>query len=260
MATNFNDTTPTTPSADFMNIKFQKDGSGNVSANVPVLKGSGAGHQAGLVPDPGGSAGSGKFLCEDGTFSTPAGGGGGGFAAGSNIAPIVATLESIGSGYAGYTFLLTIPGRAMSMGQGSATKFQIAIAPTGANTKIANSVLYKCTKDTRVVVSVTPITWNSGASFPTVVSGTGEQFSDAITLTIDNTFDYIIAVYTDATTSNGSFNGFHATNTTGLSVIPDPFDPGVYASDQSTISVSSSVPLGSAGALRRCGITAFVSA
>jgi hypothetical protein len=39
---------------------------------------SGSGHSIGLVPDPGASAGTTKFLREDGTWNVPAGGGGGG--------------------------------------------------------------------------------------------------------------------------------------------------------------------------------------
>jgi hypothetical protein len=46
--------------------------------SVPAFVASGASHAAGLVPDPGSSAGSTKFLREDATFAVPAGGGVGG--------------------------------------------------------------------------------------------------------------------------------------------------------------------------------------
>lgn len=46
-------------------------------ATDSVFGASGTDHAAGLVPDPGSSAGSTRFLCENGLFSVPAGGGGG---------------------------------------------------------------------------------------------------------------------------------------------------------------------------------------
>jgi hypothetical protein len=48
-----------------------------VPADYPVFVASGASHAAGAVPDPGASAGSTKFLREDGTWATPAGSGSG---------------------------------------------------------------------------------------------------------------------------------------------------------------------------------------
>jgi hypothetical protein len=48
-----------------------------VAAGLPVFVASGTGHAPGLVPDPGGSAGATRYLREDATWFTPAGGGGG---------------------------------------------------------------------------------------------------------------------------------------------------------------------------------------
>jgi hypothetical protein len=48
-----------------------------VAAGLPVFAASGTGHAPGLVPDPGGSAGATRYLREDATWFTPAGGGGG---------------------------------------------------------------------------------------------------------------------------------------------------------------------------------------
>jgi hypothetical protein len=57
-------TSHTHPAADIV--------SGTVAvARLPVMVGSGASHAAGLVPDPGASAGTAKYLREDGTFATP---------------------------------------------------------------------------------------------------------------------------------------------------------------------------------------------
>jgi hypothetical protein len=75
----------TTPAADANNqlLKWRADAPSsdptivrNVAVEVPQMVGSGAGHQAGLVPDPGATAGTTKFLREDGTWATGAGGGG----------------------------------------------------------------------------------------------------------------------------------------------------------------------------------------
>lgn len=52
--------------------------SGTLSVSrIPIFIGSGANHQAGLVPDPGASAGSTRFLNENGQWVVPIGGGGG---------------------------------------------------------------------------------------------------------------------------------------------------------------------------------------
>jgi hypothetical protein len=45
-------------------------------SDLPVMVGSGASHAAGIVPDPGATAGTTRFLREDGTWVAPAGGGG----------------------------------------------------------------------------------------------------------------------------------------------------------------------------------------
>ena len=51
---------------------------GAVSASqLPVFVGSGSGHAAGAVPDPGATPGTTRYLREDGTWSVPAGGGSG---------------------------------------------------------------------------------------------------------------------------------------------------------------------------------------
>ena len=46
------------------------------AARLPVFGASGASHAAGAVPDPGAAAGGSRFLREDGSWATPAGGGG----------------------------------------------------------------------------------------------------------------------------------------------------------------------------------------
>ena len=68
---------------------------GAVSASqLPVFGGSGSGHAQGAVPDPGASAGSTRFLREDGTWSAPGTSGSGGLSSGvgSSATPIAGAL------------------------------------------------------------------------------------------------------------------------------------------------------------------------
>jgi hypothetical protein len=65
------------------------------AARLPVFGPSGVTHSAGIVPDPGATAGTTRFLREDGTFAVPAGGGGGGGGGGT---PTIATGTAAGTG------------------------------------------------------------------------------------------------------------------------------------------------------------------
>jgi trimeric autotransporter adhesin len=69
--------------------------SGTISvARLPAFGPSGTTHSAGIVPDPGATAGTTRFLREDGTFAVPAGGGGGG----SGGTPTIAVGTAAGTG------------------------------------------------------------------------------------------------------------------------------------------------------------------
>lgn len=63
---------------ELMQLFYRSRAGGYFRVTLPTFSGSGAGHQGGLVPDPGSTAGATRYLCEDGTWSTPSGGGGGG--------------------------------------------------------------------------------------------------------------------------------------------------------------------------------------
>ena len=56
-----------------------------VGADIPVFVGSGSSHAPGGVPDPGATAGTTKFLREDGTWAVPSTGGGGSITNGANF-------------------------------------------------------------------------------------------------------------------------------------------------------------------------------
>ncbi|WP_448167660.1 hypothetical protein [Burkholderia ambifaria] len=59
-----------------------------VGGDIPIFGASGSSHAPGGVPDPGSTAGSTKYLCENGTWAVPAGGGGGG---GGTVTDVAAT-------------------------------------------------------------------------------------------------------------------------------------------------------------------------
>jgi hypothetical protein len=65
------------PQSRLINTTAPMTGGGDLSTDrtfaVPVMVGSGASHAAGLAPDPGATAGTGRFLNEDGTYRIPGG-------------------------------------------------------------------------------------------------------------------------------------------------------------------------------------------
>jgi trimeric autotransporter adhesin len=63
-------------------------------ARLPLFGPSGTTHSAGIVPDPGPTAGTTRFLREDGTFAVPAGGGG----SGGGGVPTIAVGSAAGTG------------------------------------------------------------------------------------------------------------------------------------------------------------------
>jgi hypothetical protein len=68
---NFNASSPS-PDSNNQALVFKFSGT-NAIVEVPVLTASGVGHQAGIAPDPGASAGTTRFLREDATFAVPSG-------------------------------------------------------------------------------------------------------------------------------------------------------------------------------------------
>jgi hypothetical protein len=78
--------------------------SGTISAAyLPLFRPSGTAHASGIVPDPGATAGSTRFLREDGTWVAPSGGGGGG----GTITSVTATAPVVSSG--GATPAISMP-------------------------------------------------------------------------------------------------------------------------------------------------------
>lgn len=139
--------------------------SGTVAvARLPLLAASGAGHAAGLAPDPGAAAGTTRFLREDATWAVPAGGGGGGTPGGAagqlqwNSAGAFAGVAGTTVAGAGTIVLHAAP---------AATDIPLAVQGAAAQTatlqewrKSDGTVLAKVDKDGRF-------------TFPTVTTFTG---------------------------------------------------------------------------------------
>ena len=71
------------------------------AAQLPVFQASGGGHSQGAVPDPGATAGTTRFLREDGTWTTPSDGGSTGLSAGVGLEGMTADYNFLqGSGSA----------------------------------------------------------------------------------------------------------------------------------------------------------------
>lgn len=112
--------------------------SGKISAaQLPLFGPSGTTHAPGIVPDPGSTAGSIRYLREDGTWSVPAGGSGGsptgaagGDLSGSYPNPTVSAVHATSGTLNGVTIGASTPG------PGSFTYFY---AGSGQNTQIAPS-------------------------------------------------------------------------------------------------------------------------
>lgn len=110
-----------------------------VRTDIPAFVGSGASHAPGAVPDPGSTAGSTRFLCEDGTWATPAGGGGGGGYGGSGTNSIqigasasATATESIAIGKS--ASCTTAESVALGASSAAAATYSIAIGHSAATT------------------------------------------------------------------------------------------------------------------------------
>jgi hypothetical protein len=122
-----------------------------------VFDASGASHAAGAVPDPGASAGTSRFLREDATWATPAGGG-----SGTVTSVSVATANGFGGSVATATTTpaITITTGVTGMAKGNGTALSAATEGTdflsGASNKLPLPFTFGGTGVPTVANDVTP--------------------------------------------------------------------------------------------------------
>ncbi len=138
---------------------------------LPAMVGSGATHAAGLVPDPGVTAGTTKFLREDGSWQVPAGGGG------TMTAVSVATANGFaGSSSGGATPSLTLSISVTGLLKGNGTAVSAAIGtdlPTHS---------HSAADITSGVLAV----GNGGTNASTALSGTARPVVTSATSIVEN--------------------------------------------------------------------------
>jgi hypothetical protein len=204
---NFDNSTPAAPSG--LNITWQQDGNGNLSAYTPVFGPSGTDHAPGLVPDPGSTSGATHYLREDGNWEVPSTGSGA-FPAGANIIPIPpSNVGSPNNGFGGLSIIVKALGGFV---QAFTNAFQVTFSIYGNSsfvgstydTKISSAVIRRAAKDSTAWIDSTPITWG-GSPTPsfTPSGGNVNQYftSDSISLAWDTAHDFYIIIYINPTTN-----------------------------------------------------------
>lgn len=230
------DDTPTAP-AGSQNLPFQgapsanKPTQVNVSVSVPKMQPSGASHQGGIVPDPGASSGTSKFLREDATWSVPSGGGGGGIPTGSNVM-LAAGRNASDSGYSGLSAQKKLSAGEL-LNLASSWKFSIKFDSGAGVSYVCNAVVYRTLIDDTTIIDVTTVLWTGSATV--TFSTTGEQFSDPIALALDTDHDYYIVIYFQS--GSGSIDIYNA----GV-VLPGEFLTGYSSGDKTGLTTGGTVP------------------
>lgn len=231
---NLNDEVPAAP-ANSKNVTFQAATSvhgitvENVTAYVKQFGASGTSHDLGLVPDPGASAGSTRFLREDGSWSVPSGGGSG-IPSGSNVV-IGMPRQSTDTGYSGLSIIKKMSACEL-INLASAWKFSLSFVTGAAYT--ANGVIYRTLIDDTTIVDATVVEWSSS---PTVSFVAGEIFSDALALPLDTAHDYWIVVYMQ--TGSGAINVGN-----GAQLLPFDVTTGYITGDKTGLTTGGTVPSG----------------
>src|SRR5215472_12055049 len=129
-------------------------GGSTPALSINTFVASGGSHAAGAVPDPGGTAGTTRFLCENATWAVPAGGGGG-------VTSVTGTAPIVSSG--GTTPAISITTFVASGGSHAAG----AVPDPGAT---AGSTRFLCENATWVIPAGTGVTSVTGTA-PIVSSG-----------------------------------------------------------------------------------------
>jgi hypothetical protein len=230
---NLNNTTPAAPDADHVNVTWQMDSTGHVSAYVPNTLSADAdvmisapsdgdallfdsstglwknGPASGISLEVNGSPNSDQSVLNliagtNVTLTAGAGGaviiaasGGGGAASGTNVFPFPGR-SSTDNGFGGYSILQKLPAR-MLVCYPSSWIVSINLA-SGASYVVGAAVVYRTAIDSRVVIDSTTITWGSSPT-PTLNTA-GENPSDAIALALDDSHDYYCIIYFSSSSGN----------------------------------------------------------
>jgi len=208
-------------------------------ANMAVMVASGASHAPGAVPDPGASAGTTRFLREDGTWSAPAGGG-----TVTNSGNLLSNSIVLGTGTTGTQVAaglttdgvskvnLGVAGTSVgSVGFSNATSGSITLAPaTGALGSV--TLTMPAVTDTLVALGATQTLTNKTLTAPTlsgIVSTDGANITTAnamAALAIDVTKG--LNTKTIAVDTTFTFSGTPATANTWFSVHVTNSDPNPH--------------------------------
>lgn len=190
---------------------------GAISASqVPIFKASGSLHASGAVPDPGATAGSTRYLREDGTWAVPAGG-------------------VAGSGFSGAT-LAPSPTADYSFTQGTGTAVVDATGNGNAGTLLTGTHA--------------PVWVSNGLSFTTANPYQGVQLPAAL----NNTQTFELAVYINPFPANNGqalSNQYPALLTSSLGAggvnllysgpAPGAYAPGIYAGNASRLATNQTI-------------------
>lgn len=166
---------------------------------LPAMVGSGATHASGLVPDPGVTAGTTKFLREDGSWQVPAGGGG------TVTAVSVTTANGFaGSSSGGATPALTLSTSVTGLLKGNGTAISAA---TGTDLPTHNHSAADITSSILAIA-------NGGTNSSTALSGTARPVVTSATSIVEN----------NATLSNNTLPKWSGSNFANSSLTDDGAD------------------------------------
>ncbi len=194
------------------------------AAQLPVFQASGSNHSQGAVPDPGATAGTTRYLREDGTWAVPAGGTAGSSSVDANLAAAL-----LAGATADYNFLQGT-GSALTDNTGNGNDGTLAastLAPTWTPTglsftgqqSVALPPALNASRTFVMAVYINPLTTGTQPlnSYPILVSsslgntGTNLLYTENIPGVGHQSFGYAQSIYTGSfnTSSSRLTSGFH---------------------------------------------------
>lgn len=224
-------------------------GGGDLSANrtlaISTFVASGAGHAAGIVPDPGASAGTTKYLREDGTFAVPPGTG----------ASLSVTTKGDLQGFS--TVAARIPvgsdGQVLTADSTQTLGVKYATPSAGASVNFAQGTATASSGNNTIALNLTPLAGSVSVFVaglivaPTAYTISGINITLTTALTAGNVVVVIWASSSAGTGSialstvsvNPALRGSGITSTVGGSSITISFPAGTVAGDLAVLCVGS---------------------